>query len=196
MRDLFPTLADLAGVPVDTKKVGYEHLGGSSLAPVFDDGSATVKDVAISQFPRCWQNNTGFDGNDLNGPGDEKNKTVSWESMSDCHWVRNYQLDYMGYSMRVEGWRYVEWVKWDGEHLKPLWDQVVARELYDHSKENPLTVAYMDETENVNLADEPKHSADVAKLSDRLHEEVAKWMVPIKPVSSNMVEGERVVELV
>ena len=55
-----------------------------------------VKEVALSQFPRCFQNNTGHDGNGIGvgpdtpfgGPGDERNKTVSLMSMSDCHWVR------------------------------------------------------------------------------------------------------------
>jgi hypothetical protein len=44
-----------------------------------------VKDVTISQFPRCWQNNTHYE--DGPKPGDENNRTASWESMSDCHWT-------------------------------------------------------------------------------------------------------------
>ena len=76
--------------------------------PAFHDQKATVKKVALSQFPRCWQvkirlsphfsgnarpilterlacfeqNNTGFDMNQILGPGDEVNKTVSLTSMS------------------------------------------------------------------------------------------------------------------
>ena len=50
--------------------------------PAFRDPKATVKKVALSQFPRCWQNNTGFDMNQILGPGDEVNKTVSLTSMS------------------------------------------------------------------------------------------------------------------
>ena len=58
---------------------------GTSLLPVmmFPSGPG-VKDVTISQFPRCWQNNTHYEGPK---PGDENNRTSSWESMSDCHWT-------------------------------------------------------------------------------------------------------------
>lgn len=34
---------------------GGADLGGVSLVPVFRDSSATVRSVALSQFPRCWQ---------------------------------------------------------------------------------------------------------------------------------------------
>lgn len=99
--DLFPTLSELAGLSLPVG-LGGAHLGGSSLVPVFHDPNSTVKTVALSQFPRCWQNNTGFDMNDIRGPGDEVNKTVSLTSMSDCHWVRNTELDFMGYSIRTD----------------------------------------------------------------------------------------------
>ena len=82
--DMFPTLADLAGLGQPTG-VGGAKMGGTSLVPVFRNTSASVKEVALSQFPRCWQNNTGYDGNFLDGPGDELNKTISLMSMSDWH---------------------------------------------------------------------------------------------------------------
>ena len=44
--DVFPTLCELAGLPIP------EHLDGVSLAPVMKNPSASVKAVAISQFPR------------------------------------------------------------------------------------------------------------------------------------------------
>ena len=143
----YPTLAELAGLPKPTGP-GTEHLGGTSLAPIFEtpfvdtydaDGRVTsreytaVKDVTLSQFPRCWQNNTGHDGNQYHSPGDERNHTNSLYSMSDCHWVRRDAMDFMGYSLRTDTHRFIEWFKWDGQALMPLWDQVVGRELYDHS---------------------------------------------------------------
>eukprot|EP01043_Picozoa_sp_COSAG02_P037266 COSAG02_NODE_2783_length_8036_cov_41.488976_6_plen_90_part_00 len=64
------------------------------------------------------------------GPGDEVNKTVSWTSMSDCHWVRPTALDFMGYSMRTDTHRLVQWMRWDGDRLQPKWDQIVGLELY------------------------------------------------------------------
>ena len=56
--DLFPTLAEIAGVPLDPSEV--RRIDGTSLAPVFEDPSLTVlpnnkgtfdKRVAYSQFP-------------------------------------------------------------------------------------------------------------------------------------------------
>lgn len=192
--DLFPTLAELAGVPVPAagEDGSYEYLGGTSLAPIFDDVEASVKDVALSQFPRCWNNNTGFVPNQYHGPGDELNKTVSFESMSDCHWVRRGDIDFMGYSMRVENWRYVEWVKWHGATLMPLWDHLVARELYDHSQADPRTAAYIDETENENLAEQPDMAEVVKSLSRRLHSEVARWIVPATALRLDIGEARAV----
>ena len=44
--DIFPTLCDLAGIPIPT------YLDGKSLVPVMKDVNKQVKDFAISQFPR------------------------------------------------------------------------------------------------------------------------------------------------
>ena len=174
--DLFPTLSELAGLELPTG-VGGAHLGGSSLVPAFRDPKATVKKVALSQFPRCWQNNTGFDMNQILGPGDEVNKTVSLTSMSDCHWVRHDELDFMGYSMRTDTHRYVQWMVWDGAELLPDWSKVVGRELYDHSLNSQLDNSYLDETENSNLATDPAHASLLAEMEAMLKEEVTKWIV-------------------
>ena len=64
--DMYPTLSELAmGPGMLPTGVGGEHLGGTSLVPIFKnpDGPG-VKTVALSQFPRCWQNNTGFNRHD------------------------------------------------------------------------------------------------------------------------------------
>jgi len=44
--DIFPTICELAGVPVPA------HLDGKSLVPVMNDPKKIVKDFAISQYPR------------------------------------------------------------------------------------------------------------------------------------------------
>ena len=59
--DIFQTLADLAGIPVPES----EGAQGKSLVPVMRapaDPSAAVHGVALSQFPRCWQNQTAVNG--------------------------------------------------------------------------------------------------------------------------------------
>jgi len=65
--DLYPTLSELAGLPLPTGD-GGQYLGGVSLVPVFRDPEhGQVKNATLSQFPRCWQNNTHFENS--NKPG-------------------------------------------------------------------------------------------------------------------------------
>lgn len=90
--DMYPTLSELAGLTLPTGDAGA-YLGGTSLVPVLAGTAKQVKNCTISQFPRCYQNNSHHSGGK---PGDESNRTVSWESMSDCHWVDRGSIDFMG----------------------------------------------------------------------------------------------------
>lgn len=38
----------------------------------------------------------------------------------------------MGYTLRVNAWRYTAWFKFDWNTTTPIWDTIVARELYSH----------------------------------------------------------------
>ncbi len=118
--DLYPTLCDLAAVPVPTT------LEGRSLAPLLADPTRTFKDAAFSQFPR-----------------------------------RHEARDFMGYAVRMERHRYVEWVD-------QATAETVARELYDLAK---------DPEENANVAAQPEQSAAVRGLSERL------WKGFVRPVA-------------
>jgi len=189
--DLYPTLVELAmgGPPTGQ---GTSDLGGQSLVPVLKDPVKTVvKDVALTQFPRCWQNTSSVNFDDTRGwPGDENNHTASWDSMSDCHWVHRDGLDYMAYSIRTSGaylgeWRYTEWVEWDGELLRPDWGKVVGRELFNHTGDDGLAWVYDDPVvgEYVNFANDPRMQDEVAKLSSRLKQEVATYMTPNPPAA-------------
>ena len=72
----------MAGVPVPAS----EGLQGKSLVPVLKQpDTAKVHVVALSQFPRCWQNETMV--NNGRKCGDERNQTNSLENMCDCHWA-------------------------------------------------------------------------------------------------------------
>jgi len=111
--DIYPTLCDLAGLPVP----GF--LEGKSLARLLSDVSAKVKDEAISQFPR-----------------------------------RHKKRRYMGYTMRTDRYRFVEWR--DRKTGEPL-----ATELYDHAK---------DPQENTNISDRREMQGTVRSLRKRLHQ--------------------------
>ncbi len=105
--DIYPTLADLAGIPAPA------YLDGTSAKPLLDNPDRPWKNAAYSQYPRS--ENGGL----------------------------------MGYSMRTDRYRFTVWVKTSDK------TQVDATELYDHQ---------LDPQENTNLANDPAHAAEVARL--------------------------------
>jgi iduronate 2-sulfatase len=109
--DIYPTLCDLAGLPLPT------HLEGKSFRAVLDDPAAAHKAAAISQFPRRQ-------------PGKER----------------------MGYAMRTDRYRYVEW-------LDRANGQLAEVELYDHAT---------DPAENENVAGQERNSKLLQELSEQL----------------------------
>ena len=113
--DIYPTLCELAGLPVPA------HLQGISAVPLFTAPDRPWKRAVFSQFLRegIW---TAPDG-----------------------------IEYMGYSMRTERYRYVAWMNWSTK-------EYVARELYDHQR---------DPAENVNVAGRPEYGAVLAELEAR-----------------------------
>ncbi len=64
--DLYPTLCELTGLPLP------DHLEGDSLVPVLRDSSATVKELARSQYPRFRGR---YDGRAFR---DERHRLVEW----------------------------------------------------------------------------------------------------------------------
>ncbi len=118
--DLYPTLAELAGLPA---AVGVE---GTSLVPLLDDPKRPWKTAAFSQYPRAG--------------------------------------DIMGYAMRTDRYRYVEWL--DAQK------KAVGVELYDHQT---------DPDENVNVAGSKNNATIVADLSKKL---LAGWRAATPPATS------------
>lgn len=158
MVDLFPTLAALAGLPDPRGVAGSEGINGTSLAPVFADPTNTsFKTAAFSQFAK---NNVGTSVN--------------------CQFFRNETM-LMGYSIRTDEWRYTCWFAFDNEGARgpfgpaqgnffgrPMRDQILGRELYDHRGD---TGQWLDwPGENVNLVNYTEHADVVAHLHQRLLE--------------------------
>ena len=123
--DLYPTLADLSGLPMP------KDVEGTSLRPLLADSNREWKAAAFSQFPRSYQ------GNRHRGQG-----------------------DIMGYAMRTDRYRYVEW-----QDLKST--KVIARELYDHAS---------DADEMRNLAELSGHASKVQEMSESL---AAGWQAAL-----------------
>lgn len=112
--DLYPTLAELAGLP---RPAGVD---GVSLVPVMKDPAAAVRPAALTQHPR---------------PAYGKGAPEA-----------------MGYSLRTDRHRYVEWRDWTN-------GAVVARELYDHGA---------DPAETRNVAGDPANAATLAGAAELL----------------------------
>ena len=110
-----------------------EGLEGSSMKPLLDNPRRPWKKAVLSQFPRAET------GARQRGRG-----------------------DYMGYALRTDRYRYVEW-----RTCKT--NDVVARELYDHA---------LEPHEMQNIAGRPEHASLVRKLSEELR---AGWQAALPP---------------
>lgn len=141
--DIFPTLCDLTGVTPP------QHLDGKSLVPVLRNPKATVSDYAISQVSRSTA----------------ENYTISTDT--DIEGKADYLADdIMGYSIRDNRYRLVEWTK-GFKTYRPFDDsvEVLGYELYDYTKD-PL--------ETVNVANDPKYAKIAARLKKQLHDYYAE----------------------
>jgi len=111
--DMYPTLCDLAGIPIP------KNLDGVSIAPLIKNPDKPVNRYAFTQLIR----ERVFSKNDAHA-----------------------DIPYMGYSVRSDRYRYVEWMNLATKSIE-------AAELYDHVND-PL--------ENKNIAADPE-LADVVK---------------------------------
>lgn len=140
--DVYPTIADLAGVPLLHDEAGYEELGGKSLGAAIRSPSNDTSAAAFSQMARCW-------------PAGAARNASTFFRMAQCDGVAPADYAYMGYSIRTSTHRYTEWVptRWDAQTSRhiPLWSESVGRELYSHVGDDGSpgwSTAY----ENVNIA--------------------------------------------
>lgn len=72
----------------------------------------------------------------------------------------------MGMSIRTEDWRLTQWALWNGTSLSPIWNKIVATELYDHRNSTLYPVNF--ELETVNVASVPGMQSIVSVLSTKL----------------------------
>jgi hypothetical protein len=111
--DLYPSLAEIAGIPVDKKQ---ESIAGTSWAALLDNPDAEHKVAAFAQYPRCW-------------PANVSHNPSAFTNMARCSGVSKLTFAYMGYSIRTREYRYTEWAAWDGARLAPLWNQSAGVEV-------------------------------------------------------------------
>ena len=174
--DIYKTLADLAGVPEVE-----EGVDGLSLAPLLRTPRASTaellrqKSAAFGQHAHCLR--------------DVKNNYAPIDpfvTADSCTVTPRDQLDWMGYSIRTDEWRYTEWVGWNGTSLQPRWDLINATELYSHALPGlgGATDQSFDAWENVNEASDPKHASVVAQLHAKLRTHFEHFALPYSNVTT------------
>ena len=119
--DVFPTLCELSGGKVPA------YLDGKSLVPVMKNNKTSVKEYAMSQYPRK------MDKADINKVEDGKGKL-------------------MGYSMRTEQYRYTVWLKNFTSDQAYSADKVYTKELYDYVKDPLEKVNVSDDKKYTEIA--------------------------------------------
>jgi len=132
--DMYPTLCELAGLPLPA------HLQGCSFAPLLENPAQPWKKAAFSQFPcpalREWaalppspQMRQGPFGSLI----EAKQEQIA--AQMGQKWSRERFEQYvMGYAMRTERYRLVQWV----DQREP--EQPLALELYDYQSDPLETI--------------------------------------------------------
>nr|XP_033336454.1 iduronate 2-sulfatase isoform X2 [Megalopta genalis] len=136
--DIFPTIADLANVPIpicrnekETKDAMLVCSEGISLVPLIratmKQESLPWKKAAFGQYPRPSVDPS------INPNSDEP---------------RLKEIKVMGYTLRKDNYRYTAWLEFNPETKVPNWNVFIAEELYDHRT---------DKDENQNLVVFPRY---------------------------------------
>jgi arylsulfatase A-like enzyme len=153
--DIFPSITELAGIdkpPMcshDSPK-STACVEGTSVAPLLKDPNQQWKKGSFSQYPRP---------NSIRDiPG---------------HPPLTHPESVMGYTVRVDKYRFTEWYQFDRTTSTPNFDIKWGTELYDHSQANNFF-----DDENVNLADKPEMKETVNELRQMLH---AGWRAALPP---------------
>ena len=159
--DIYPTLCDLAGVPLP------DHLEGHSFAPLLDNPDQPWKTAAFSQYPnpalREWAANPLSQGMRETWFGPLISQVEARiQRQQGAKWNRElFEQHLMGYTMRTDRYRVVIWRDRRDASAKPLYV-----ELFDHQA---------DPTETVNIAAE--HPQLVQRLIEQ-HD--AGWKAALK----------------
>lgn len=144
LQDLYPTIVSLLGLPKPKQTID-----GDDVSAVFDDPTTMAKPYAYSQYDRC----------------PEPDEPVYFHP--NCEEVTSANISVMGYGVRDTDYRLTQWYKWDGATLKADFAAgPMATELYDHRGDTGL--GDWEQWENENIADDPAHKQDLARLQAAL----------------------------
>ena len=157
--DIFPSITELAGLqippvcPQNNKKL-LTCVEGTSVAPLLKNPKRPWKRAAFSQYPRP---NVGLPviPNEPSFPNNNHGEAV------------------MGYTIRVDIYRFTEWYSFDRDTATPHFDKIWGTELYNHTE----PVVFFND-ENVNLANKPEMKGLIEELRHMLQ---AGWRAALPP---------------
>ena len=157
--DVFPSVAELAGLEAPPMCPEGNHklltcVEGNSVVPLLNNPTQGWKKAAFSQYPR---------------PADGLHTIPGHPPFNSNEHGENV----MGYTMRVDQYRFTEWVRFNRTTAIPNWDEVWGTELYNHTQP---TVFFDDDNEN--LASKPELQPLVNELRKMLH---AGWRAALPP---------------
>ena len=161
--DIFPTLTELTGIkqppvcPKDNKDI-LACVEGTSVVPLLKDPDQKWKKAAFSQYPRP---DAGLDHLPGHSPFP----------------VGNHGEGVMGYTVRVDNYRFTEWYQFNHTLAKPDFTNVWGTELYNHTH---LAVFFNDENEN--LAYQSEIKSLVKELREILQAGWRNALPEIKPI--------------
>lgn len=170
--DIFPTVADLAGIPVPGR-CPKNSAGiilcteGSSLVQVIFNVSASIYQYKNEVYYKSVSKLNGKNSSGHNFiPHLKKAVFSQYPRPSDVPVANSDKpklrdISIMGYSMRTKDYRYIEWVTFNHSSFKMDWSEIHARELYSHAQ---------DSLEDSNLAGLKQYQAVVDTLSKLLHQ--------------------------
>jgi len=171
--DIYPTLLDLAGLTLPDP-----NMRGRSLIPLMrrwgsggnETENATGFGAAFSQYPRCASTSLA--------PSGLASQGYRWNRQ--CAWLENDKIDVMGYSVRVEGWRYTEWYTWEARRARPRWNAagLVAVELYamDMSRgKGVMEEMKMEDKVARNVANDVRYRQEQEHLSKLLYDHFSSF---------------------
>jgi len=144
--DVYPTLVELA---TSVPPAANLNLEGVSFAPMLTGSGHDGKPYALSQFPRCCNN-----------------ESLPLWKLNDCEDVPRNEFTHMGLSIRTTEWRYTKWYRWNRTALKPAWQNVVGEELYDHKGD--IGTSFDGDFEAKNLVIDGRFADIVVQLSRAL----------------------------
>jgi len=99
-----------------------------------------------------------------------------WEcSWKGWEWDQYHDLVLMGYSWRVDGWRYTAWTVWNSNETQSFWTwPPFAEELYAHPDDPHEAPNLFTDLETENLIGRPEHRKRARELFDRLRAAVIR----------------------